>query len=61
MGERLEGFIIYSPDGYMSVQLMRPDRSKFSSGDWSDGSESEIREAAAGRMGVATSVPETPA
>ena len=53
MGERLEGFIIYSPDGYMSVQLMRPDRSKFSSGDWSVGTESEIREAAIGYFAYA--------
>jgi hypothetical protein len=53
MGERLQGLVIYSPDGYMSVQLMRPNRSKFSSGDWSDGTESEIREAATGYFAYA--------
>jgi hypothetical protein len=53
MGEGLEGFIIYSRDGYMSVQLMRPDRSKFSSGDWSDGTEREIGEAASGYFAYA--------
>jgi len=53
MGEKLEGLIIYAADGYMSVQLMRPDRSKFSSGDWSVGTESEIREAAIGYFAYA--------
>ena len=34
MGERPRGIIMYTPDGYMSAQLMRPDRSPFASGDW---------------------------
>ena len=45
MGEKLEGIIIYAPDGYMSVQLMRPDRAKFASGDWFGGTDKEIKEA----------------
>jgi hypothetical protein len=53
MGEKLEGMIIYAPDGYMSVQLMRPDRPKFSSGDWSSGTESEVKEAASGYFAYA--------
>ena len=48
MGEKLEGIIIYAPDGYMSVQLMRPDRAKFASGDWFGGTDKEIKEAARG-------------
>ena len=53
MGEKLEGLIIYAADGYMSVQLMRPDRPKFSRGDWSGGSENEIKEAASGYFAYA--------
>ena len=53
MGEKLEGLIIYAADGYMSVQLMRPDRPKFSRGDWSGGGEDEIKEAASGYFAYA--------
>jgi hypothetical protein len=28
------GVIMYTPDGYMSAQLMRPNPSHFASGDW---------------------------
>ena len=48
MGEKLEGIIIYAPDGYMSVHIMRPGRSKFASGDWDSGTDKEIKEAARG-------------
>ena len=34
MGERPRGIIIYTPDGYMSAQLMRPNRTPFASADW---------------------------
>lgn len=34
MGERPMGIIMYTPDGCMSAQLMRPNRSPFASGDW---------------------------
>ena len=53
MGEKLEGIIIYATDGYMSVQLMRPDRPQFSSGDRSSGTESEIKAAASGYFAYA--------
>jgi hypothetical protein len=46
MGERPKGIIMYTPDGYMSAQLMRPDRRPFASGDWFDGTEEEYREEA---------------
>jgi hypothetical protein len=32
-GERPLGLILYTPDGYMSAQLHRPDRSQFADGD----------------------------
>ena len=34
MGESPLGIIMYTPDGYMSAQLMRPNRSSFATGDW---------------------------
>jgi len=34
IGENPMGIIMYTPDGYMSAQLMRPNRSPFASGDW---------------------------
>jgi hypothetical protein len=46
LGERPKGIIMYTPDGYMSAQLMRPDRRPFASGDWFDGTEEEYREEA---------------
>jgi hypothetical protein len=33
MGEHPIGFILYTPDGYMSAQLSSPDRSGFAGGD----------------------------
>jgi hypothetical protein len=46
LGERPKGIIMYTPDGYMSAQLMRPERRPFASGDWFDGTEEEYREEA---------------
>ena len=46
LGERPKGIIMYTPDGYMSAQLMSPDRGPFASGDWFDGTEEEYREEA---------------
>jgi len=34
MGERPMGIIMYTPDGYMSAQLMRPNPGHFASRDW---------------------------
>ena len=33
MGPHPEGFILYTPDGYMSAQLSSPDRADFAGGD----------------------------
>jgi hypothetical protein len=46
LGERPQGIIMYTPDGYMSAQLMRPGRRPFASGDWFDGTAEEYREEA---------------
>ena len=46
MGENPQGIIMYTPDGYMSAQLMRPDRTPFASGDWFDGTLEEYKQEA---------------
>ena len=46
MGKKPEGIIMYTPDGYMSAQLMRPGRSDFASGDWFKGTPEEYSEEA---------------
>ena len=33
LGERPVGLILYTPDGYMSAQLQRPERPPFAEGD----------------------------
>jgi hypothetical protein len=37
MGEHPQGFILYTPDGYMSAQLSAPDRASLPSGDMYQG------------------------
>jgi hypothetical protein len=46
MGENPMGIIMYTPDGYVSAQLMRPNRRPFPSGDWFDGPLEAYREEA---------------
>ena len=43
MGEHPVGIIMYAPDGYMAVQIMRRDRQPFASGDWFRGLPEEYR------------------
>ncbi|MQB27891.1 lipocalin-like domain-containing protein [Agrobacterium tumefaciens] len=43
-----KGIIMYTPDGYMSAQLMTPGRAEFASGDWFDATPEEYREEATG-------------
>ncbi|WP_267929305.1 lipocalin-like domain-containing protein [Paraburkholderia sp. ZP32-5] len=43
-GEKPLGLIMYTPDGYMSAQLMRRERKPFAGGDWFDGTPDEYRE-----------------
>jgi Lipocalin-like domain len=46
MSEKPMGIIMYTPDGFMSAQLMHPDRKNFASGDWFDGTDAEYKEEA---------------
>lgn len=46
MSENPVGLIMYTPDGYMSAQLMHPLRKPFAGGDWFSGTEQEYREEA---------------
>ena len=48
MGEEPLGIIMYTPDGYMSAQLMRPGRPNFASGDWFRGNDEEMKQEALG-------------
>ncbi len=46
MSEKPNGIIMYTPDGFMSAQLMHPERENFKSGDWFDGTDEEYRQEA---------------
>ena|SRR5690349_15440089 len=48
MGENAQGIIMYTPDGYMSAQLMRLGRRNFASGDWFEGTPEEFTEEGGG-------------
>ena len=48
MGEDPQGILMYTPDGYMSAQIMHHGRPKFASGDWFRCSDAEIKEEALG-------------
>lgn len=48
MGEDAQGIIMYTPDGYMSAQLMAAGRPAFVSGDRFEGSDEEYRAEARG-------------
>ena len=46
LGEDAVGYIMYSPDGHMSVAISRPDRARFAAGDLLGGSAEERAQAA---------------
>ena len=46
LGKDAVGYIIYNPDGYMFVAIMRPERAKFAAGDLLSGSIEEKAHAA---------------
>ena len=48
LGEKAVGILLYDSGGRMAVQLMRPDRPKFASGDMRGGTPEEIKTAAEG-------------
>jgi hypothetical protein len=46
LGEQPMGIIMYTPDGFMSAQLMDPARVPFASGDWFNGTDQEYKQEA---------------
>ncbi len=46
MTEEPMGIIMYTPDGYMSAQLSKPNRKPFASGDWFKGTGHEYEQEA---------------
>ena len=48
LGAEAQGIIMYTPDGYMSAQLMRSGRAPYASGDWFEASDAEARAVATG-------------
>ena len=47
-GPKPVGFLIYTPDGFVSAQLMKPGRSAFQSRDWHQGTPEEYVESGSG-------------
>jgi len=47
-GPEPEGFLIYTPDGFVSAQLMKPGRSRFESQGWNGGTPDEYQQAGSG-------------
>ena len=47
-GPEPQGFLIYTADGFVSAQLMRPGRPIFSSSDWHNGTPEEYRASGSG-------------
>jgi hypothetical protein len=47
LGRDAAGYIMYNPDGYMFVAIMRPERPKFAAGDLLSGTVEERSQAAA--------------
>ena len=47
-GPKPEGFLIYTPGGFVSAQLMKPGRSLFQSHDWRQGTPKEYQESGSG-------------
>jgi Lipocalin-like domain len=50
LGADARGIIMYTPDGYMSAQIMRADRPQFEVGDLSKGDKDELAAAASGYL-----------
>ena len=47
-GEKPHGLIIFTPDGYYSIQIYRSDRVKFAAGDKTKGAPEEYKDAVMG-------------
>jgi hypothetical protein len=48
LGLQPEGFLIYTPEGFVSAQLMKPGRTPFQSTDWHEGTPDEYKESGSG-------------
>jgi hypothetical protein len=48
LGTKPEGFLIYTPEGFVSAQLMKPGRRMFHSHDWHEGTPEEYQESGRG-------------
>lgn len=53
MGRDVAGLLVYTPDGHVSMQVMRPGRPRFASGDIGGGSPRELEAAASGYFAYA--------
>ena len=50
LGKDAKGYILYTPDGYMSAQIMQPDRPPYQAPDPSGGTDTESAQAARGYL-----------
>ncbi len=50
MGQGVQGLLIYDPSGYMSLQVIDPERPKLSTEDWMSASPAESKTAFEGVM-----------
>ena len=50
MGQEPHGAILYSACGFMAVQMVRPGRPRFASGEWLSGTPAEYKEASTGHL-----------
>jgi len=53
LGEDATGCLLYTADGFMSVQIMRPGRPRYRAGGLGDGTDAESAEAARGYVAYA--------
>jgi len=53
LGEDATGFLLYTADGFMSVQIMRPGRLRYRAGGLGDGTDAESAGAARGYVAYA--------
>ena len=51
-GPKPEGFLIYTPDGFVSAQVQKPGRAAFLSADWRNATAEEYAESGSGYMEI---------
>jgi hypothetical protein len=49
-GPKLEGFLIYTPNGFVSAQVQKPGRAAFHSPDWRNATPEEYADSGSGYM-----------